>query len=411
MKDREQTGRTGFSLSGFDSEQTKVPDQVNASDQANLSSELTKSDRLKPVLPVRCEDIETLAVLYACDELDATERAAVDAHAAQCPACAAVISREARLQQAIASLDQPADTLDRSGLLLAQCRSELSETLDDRVARAGRSTSVWRSIFSPMAWWGGLRHTLIYHPAMSMTMLVVAGFLAGVAGQRLRVVPPQFLPPGQPVTTATLSTSGTASSAPASTGSTAPSRVTEEQLRRVDSAHVAWVSPAGSGNPTVQVELRSPTPMNIVGAPDDADVQRALTFLLENGQRFDPDVRLDSLDVLRMNAADPDVRRTLCAAARYDRDSDVRVKALEALRGFEQDPAVRGALLDALESDGNPSVRVAAIHLLRNAVRSGNAYVARDPQTLDVLRDRLRNDPSMEIRQQSAAALGELGAQ
>lgn len=419
MNDRPQNSHpesgTGFSQSGFNSEQTKL------SEQTNLSSDATKSDGLmvrsgspqEPVLPVRCDDIESLAVLYACDELDDAERAAVDAHAAQCPACAAVVSREARLQQAIASLDQPADTLDRSGLLLAQCRSQLAESLDDHAARAGRSGSAWRSIFSPVAWWGTLRHTLIFHPAMSMAVLVVAGFLAGVAGQRLRVVPPLAVPPGLPSFSApaTLSASGTASTSSTSSNATAPSRVTDEQLRRVDSAHVAWVTPSGSGTPTVQVELRSPTPMSIVGAPDDADVQRALTFLLENGQRFDPDVRLDSLDVLRMNAADPDVRRTLCAAARLDRDPDVRLKALEALQGFEQDPAVRGALLDALESDGNPGVRVAAIHLLRSAVRSGNAYVARDPQTLDVLRDRLRNDPSMEIRQQSAAALGELGAQ
>jgi len=416
VNDREQNmspekSGTGFSLSGFTSEQTKLSDQTKPCDQTNVSSDQTKSDRLKPVLLVRCEDIETLAVLCACDELDDAERAAVDAHAAQCPACSAVVSREARLQNAIASLDQPADSLDRSGLLLAQCRSQLAESLDDHAANAGRSASAWRSIFSPAAWWGGLRHTLIYHPAMSMTVLVVAGFLAGVAGQRLRVVPPQFVPPGLPAASATLSTSTAATSAPISSSTTAPSRVTDEQLRRVDSAHVAWVSPAGSGTPTVQVELRSPTPMNIVGAPGDADVQRALTFLLENGQRFDPDVRLDSLDVLRMNAADPDVRRTLCAAARLDRDPGVRLKALEALQGFEQDPAVRGALLEALESDGNPSVRVAAIRLLRSAVRSGNAYVARDPQTLDVLRDRLRNDPSMDIRQQSAAALGELGVQ
>ena len=105
---------------------------------------------------------------------------------------------KARLQQAIASLEQPADSLDRSGLLLAQCRSELAESLDDQQARANRSA--WRSIFSPVAWWGALRHTLIYHPAMSMTVLVVAGFLAGVAGQRLRVVPSQAVSP-RPVMT------------------------------------------------------------------------------------------------------------------------------------------------------------------------------------------------------------------
>ena len=81
----------------------------------------------------------------------------------------------------------------------------------------------------------------------------------------------------------------------------------------------------------------APTPMNIVGTPDSADVQRALTFLLQNGQRFDPDVRLDSLDVLRMNAADPDVRRTLCATARLDRNPGVRRKAIDALQGFERD--------------------------------------------------------------------------
>ncbi len=137
-------------------------------------------------------------------------------------------------------------------------------------------------------------------------------------------------------------------------------------------------------------------------------------FLLENGQRFDPDVRLDSLDVLRTNAADPDVRRTLCAACRLDRDPGVRIKALEALQGYEQDPAVRAALLDALESDANSGVRVKAIHLLLTALQSesaSGASSAPDPQTADVLRDRLHNDPSPIVRQQSAAALRELGAQ
>ena len=371
-QDSRSTGRTGFSLSG-------------------LPSAETKTDRLKPVLPIRCEDIESLAVLHACDELDAGARGELDAHVAQCPACAAVVLREARLQQAIASLDQPADSLDRSGLLLAQCRSELAESLDDRAANVNRST--WPSIFSPVAWWGALRHTLIYHPAMSMTVLVVAGFLAGVAGQRLRVAPSQAVSPRAVMTVS------------------ASPKITDQQLQSAGSAHVAWVTPSGSRTPTVQVQLMSQTPMNIVGAPDDADVERALTFVLENGQQFDPDARLDSLDVLRTRAADPAVRRSLCAAARLDRNPGVRMKAIEALQGFEQDPAVRQTLLDALQSDDNSGVRVEAINLLLNALRSGNGFVAPDPQTLDVLRDRQRNDPNNYVRLQSAAALRELGAQ
>jgi HEAT repeat protein len=150
--------------------------------------------------------------------------------------------------------------------------------------------------------------------------------------------------------------------------------------------------------------------MNIVGAPDDVDVLRALRFVLENSQRFDPDARLDSLDVLRTRAADPEVRRSLCAACRMDRNPGVRMKALEALQGFEQDPEVRQTILDALQSDDNSGVRVEAIDILLNALRSGNGFAASDQQTLDVLRDRLRNDPNNYVRLQSQAALRELGS-
>src|SRR6202043_1298321 len=108
------------------------------------------------------QEIEQIAVLYACDELDPVVRAALEAHMAKCPICAAVVSRETRLHQEIASFDQPADSLDRSGLLLAQCRSELAEALDDHQARATQPS--WMAIFSPLAWWSSLRGTLIYHP-------------------------------------------------------------------------------------------------------------------------------------------------------------------------------------------------------------------------------------------------------
>ena len=359
------------------------------------------SERPQDLRVVRCDETESLAVLLACDELSASERAALDAHVAACPACAAIVDREVRLQQAIAALDQPADTLDRSGLLLAQCRSELSEALDDRRAKAGG----FAAILSPASWWENLRNTLIYHPAMSMAALLVAGFIAGFAGQRFPVVPP----PPKVTSIPTIATVDTAPEITRLASRSITPAPTDEQLRNAESAHVAWVTPPDSNAPSIQVELNSPTPMNIVGPPEDADVQRVLKFLLENGQRFDPDVRLDSLDALRRSAADPEVRSTLCDAARMDRNPAVRVKALEALRGFESDPAVRDTLLDALESDANSSVRVKAIHLLLSALQSDGAAASSEPQTADVLRDRLRNDPSPTVRSQSAAALRALG--
>jgi hypothetical protein len=348
---------------------------------------------------IRCEDVESLAVLYACDELDAAGRADLEAHAAACSQCAAVVAREVRLQQAVVSLEQPAESLDRSGLLLARCRSELAEALDDRQASTGRPA--WLQIFSPAACWGAVRHALIYHPALSMMLLLIVGFLGGVARQELSVGTPVLVttPPAAPLA---------AVSRPAP--SPVPPKITDEQLRSAASAHVAWVTPAGGAHPpAVQVQLDSPTPMDFVGAPDDADVQRALRFFLENGQQFDPDVRLDSLDVLRTNAADPDVRRTLSAAAHLDRNPDVRRKALDAMQGFESDPVVRDAFLDALESDADSGVRAEAAHLILSAVQSESRAFSADPQTIEVLRDRLHNDPSPAVRRHSAEALRALG--
>ena len=349
--------------------------------------------QMQPNSPaIHCEEFESLAVLYACDELDPGARANLEAHAAACPSCAAILLRETRLQQAIGSLEQPADSLDRSGLLLAQCRSELAESIDDRQPRTSRS--VWSPIFSPAAWWGVLRDTLVYHPAMSMAVLVVAGFLAGVAGQRLPLAPSQAV-----------------ATRPVMTVSATP-KITEQQMQSAGSAHVAWVTPAGAGTqPTVQVQFMSQTPMNIVGSPDDADVERALTFVLKNSERFDPDARLDSLDVLRTRAADPDVRRSLCAAARLDRNPGVRMKAIEALQGFEQDPAVRQTILDALQNDDNSGVRVEAVNVLVSALQSPNSSFASEQQTLEVLRDRQHSDSNNYVRLQSAAALRALGDQ
>jgi HEAT repeats len=346
------------------------------------------SEQKQPEPMIHCKEIETLAILSACGELAAAEQAALEAHAEQCPACASVLAREVRIQKAISSIDQPADSLDRSGLLLARCRSELAEALDDEQARA--SQPGWRAALSPAAWWMVFRRTLVDHPVLTMAALATASFLAGVAGQRL---PSAASAPARPVVTV----------------SAAP-RLTDQQLQDAAGANVNWVTPAGSQTPTVQVQLMSQTPLSIVGAPGDADVRRALTFVLNNGQRFDPGARLDSLDALRTLSHDLDVREALCAAAREDDNPGVRIRALETLQGLEEYPGVRQTLLQVLQKDGNSGVRVVAINLLVNALRAAGQTGPADPQILGVLRDRSQSDPSNYIRLESAAALRELGS-
>ena len=120
-------------------------------------------------------------------------------------------------------------------------------------------------------------------------------------------------------------------------------------------------------------------------------------------------MRLDSLDVLRTNAADPEVRRTLCATARLDRNPGVRRKALDALQGFERDPMVRDALLDAVESDAD---RESASRAFTSSLPRCNPRAAPARPTAKPLKScggRLHSDPSPAVRRHSAVALQQLG--
>ena len=171
-------------------------------------------------------------------------------------------------------------------------------------------------------------------------------------------------------------------------------------------AGINWL-PDGSGSPSVELHLTAEKPLVVQGSLDDSDVKRVLTYVVQNGQRFDSGVRLDSVEVLRTRSGDRDVRRALCMAAHRDSNPGVRLKALEALRGLEQDEQVRQALLDALLNDANPGVRVEAINALRALAEKGGPLD--DQRLVNVLRDRMRKDPNNYIRMQSAAAIRQLG--
>ena len=67
--------------------------------------------------------------------------------------------------------------------------------------------------------------------------------------------------------------------------------------------------PAGpSEPPQVQVQIRTENPVTIRGSVNDSDVKYALINVLHNNQRFDPDMRLDAVDLLRVRSDDPEVR-------------------------------------------------------------------------------------------------------
>jgi hypothetical protein len=324
---------------------------------------------------MQCKDFEGLVVFYVCDELEPAERETVEQHAATCGACAASLAREQQLMAAV-NAHAPAEP---SAVLLAQCRGELADELDDAAhVTLSRRIMAW---LRPQTWFA-------LRPAWSAALFVMLGIALGITL-------PRWLQNQEAQSQGAMSAS--------SVVVRPPSDFSSEDLRSVD--RINFVPGAGAVQPGVELFYRGDVPRVVTGSLDDGDVRRALIFVMQENLQFDSGLRLDSLEALRVRSNDAEVRGAFCRAARNDRNPGVRLKALEALRGFEQDAQVRKTLIDALLRDDNPGVRVEAINALRAA-----AAGPPDAELVKVLRDRMQNDSNSYIRLQSAAAVRQLGS-
>jgi len=336
---------------------------------------------------IRCAEFEDWAVLYAAGELEGEVRADIEEHARLCAGCAATLRKEMALREAVAARGEAANELDGSGLLLARCRSELSEALDDR-ENANVRTGGWRQRLSPARWAAEFRRALVFHPGWSTAALLVAGALGGVT-VRAWYNETSLPLPGKP----------------AMTVSAAP-RLSDQELETMAIQGIHLESQDGGTGSQVDVQLLSQQPVNVQGTLDDADIRRLLIYVAEHGQKFDPGVRLDTLEILQKRADDPEVRAALCAAARTDDNPAVRLRALEALNDRSSDQNVQQTVLGALAGDDNAGVRIEAVNQLLAAMASGSASNAKtNSQALKVLRDREQHDPNSYVRLRSAAAL------
>jgi hypothetical protein len=349
-----------------------------------------------------CEDVAPLLVFYTCGEVDSREREEIDAHLAACSVCAQQLNEERDFQTAFSGASQPADQLDPSGALLAQCRSELAEKLDDL------SAPPVREHWMPFGW---MRRWMALRPAWSAAFLLLMGLGVGIQ------LSPWF--------SARDSGSASGDGSQAVNVMAAP-RLTDEDLSKMAVAGINFAPSADAAPGTLQVQVRTEQPIEMVGNVDDTDVRRVLTYVVANGERFDPGLRLDCLDALRARTGDVEVRNALLCAARKDKNAAVRMRALEALRDSAAEDSVRDVLLGALQHDSNPGVRVEAVNLLVRSLE-GDAFggltapgepPAPEPIVLpgDVsvvrvvraLEDLQRRDPNRYVRLRSAAALRQI---
>jgi len=357
-----------------------------------------------------CEQVAPLLVFYTCGEADEKEAALIEQHLAVCAACRAQLAEEKNFQSLLASQPQDADRLDATGLLLSQCRSELAENLDDIVRPPVLEKT---PVFSAFRRWMALR------PVWSGAALVFVGALAGVQATQWYSARQNANP---------LDLAMDVRPGP---------HISDDQLAKMAVAGINFMPATGAGTQNVRVQLNAEQPMEITGSIANPDVKRVVMYMVKNGDRFDPGMRLDCLDALKEAAKDSEVQDALLAAARKDSNPAVRLKALEALRDSTSDDAVREALLDTLKHDTNPGVRVEAVNLLVGSLEksdvmreaavesglpsvSGNnvvpASVGPEEQDaslnsvireLEVLQHR---DPSRYVRLRSAAALRQLSA-
>lgn len=350
---------------------------------------------------MNCKDVAPLLVFYVCNEVDDSERGLIEAHLANCKACSEQLADEKVFHSALVSAPQSADELDASGILLAQCRSELEEALDD--LSAPPLEEHWR----PFGW---LRRWMALRPAWSGAMLVLVGILAGA--QLVPWMQRNSNNTGQAVNVR------------------APQPLTPEQLQNMVVSGLSFSPSSGSDSPTVQVQVNAEQPMVLTGNADDARMRQILTQVVENSERYDAGMRLDCLDALKAAVRDLQVRAALLNAARKDRNPAVRMKALEALREAAGQDDVRETILDALEHDTNEGVRVEAVNLLVGSLQSDapdSDAVPSAPEApviapappapgsedfehvVKVLQELQRRDPSSYVRLRSAAALRQIG--
>jgi hypothetical protein len=330
-----------------------------------------------------CGEFElNLVLLAAGEELDVAEQAEVADHVAHCAGCTAALARERDLVSALAE-----NRIEPDAAMLAGCRAGLIDALDREEERGWLRRTI--GLLLPSNW-------LSPNPAWTAALLLLFGFSVGILA-------PRFL--RGPVAAPSSATELPASNSPAANDSQHASLGTLDLHTAVAGINV--IPSSSSELPRVELQLRAQQPFTVQGTVNNDEVKRVLLYVLKNNDRFEPDVRLNAVELLRTLNNDSDVRSALCHAVHTDHNAAVRLKALEALNGAEPQDLIRQTLLDALVDDQNPGVRVEAINALRDLAAQGK--VESDDHMLAVLRERMRKDPSTYIRLQSAAAIRDLG--
>jgi hypothetical protein len=305
---------------------------------------------------MNCKWVATRIRWHLYNELDEQERSAVEDHLESCPACSAELERERAF---LAKLDaRPA--LHPSTALIAECRQDLMRAIY-RVERLGRQSRAARC--GPAGFlraaWPPMR---ILWQALAASCLLAAGFLGGQWIHRR-------------------------------TGSGGGVNPNDGLIANISSVNLE------PKQGQVQIAFDEMRRRTLHGPLQDRDIQK---FLIYAATHYgNPGVRLDTVDILKEQAADREIRNTLLHVVAHDDNAGVRLKALEGLKPYAREPEVRQALIAVLTKDDNPGMRVQAIDLLTES---------QDRNLVGILQGVAQTEENNYVRMRCRSALQEMNA-
>jgi hypothetical protein len=307
---------------------------------------------------MKCEWVKQNVLLYVYGELPDDARYELEQHLTRCTDCTADLEATRNFHATVSefAVDDPTPNL------LAASRMRLQEALE--TTEQGR---FWqRLIFNPTAWLQQIR----FSPALAAAILML-GFAGGVL-------------------TTYKATSDHSSLASLGEGpAVAPTESSIGGIRSITQQ---------PGN-QVSIQYDAISTQHAQGSLSDQRIQQLLFFAARNN--YSSGLRMDSVDLLTQQPANPNVREALIYALRYDSNPGVRLKALEGLGPYVKDDVrVRDSILEALMSDSNPGVRTQALHLIEP--------VRADSSVRIVLQKLAKTDHNTYIRSQARTLVAQL---
>jgi len=304
-----------------------------------------------------CDAVKKLIPLYYYGELMPDDEDRLEAHVHECAPCERQLEQQ-RLLAAALDRGQPA----LPPLLLEDCRADLMAAIEGGAPAHGKpAANPWRAwalfleaLGSSLAAMGRFRQ-----PLGAAAMLAI-GFLAA----RVTHPGPQM-----------------ASVFPPS----------DEVFSTVRS-----IQPDSSGR--VQIAFDETRRRVVSGRMEDQGIQK---LLLAAAHEENPAVRVESVNVLKSQAALGDVREALLNAVAHDSNPGVRLKALDGLKPLAADAGIRKVLAQVLLSDDNDAVRMQVVDLL---------VAHRDDSTVGVLQNLVQREDNNYVRLKCEKALKEMNA-